>query len=139
MRCRQGVRYLDADVEHLLRRQRVSGYALLQALALELLHHDEGMPVVILNAMNCADVGMIQKRRGPCLAGETFQRFGVAGEIFRNELQSNVAPELEVLGFIHHSHATPAQLPKDAIVGYSLANHERSQPPNAVMLGPPAT
>src|ERR1022692_5018975 len=41
MRRGQSVRHLDADIEHLLRLHGMSGDALLQALALQLLHHDE--------------------------------------------------------------------------------------------------
>jgi hypothetical protein len=52
---------LNANVENLVGCHRLSRDALLQALALQLLHHDEGMPVVILNAVNCADIGMIQQ------------------------------------------------------------------------------
>ena len=111
---------------------------LLQALALQLLHHDEGMPVVILNAMNRADVGMVQQRRRPRLAREAFQRFGVARKIFGDELQGDMPPQLQVLGLIHHTHATTPELAQDAIVGYCLADHEKTQPPNAVMLGSPA-
>jgi hypothetical protein len=56
MRRCQCVRHLDADIKQLLRLHRMSGNALLQALALQLLHHDERMPVVIFNAVDGADV-----------------------------------------------------------------------------------
>src|SRR5882762_5952476 len=94
------------------------------------------MPVVILNAMNRADIGMIQQRRRPRLPPEAFQRFGVAHKIFRNELQRNVPPQLQVFRLVDHAHATAPELPQDAIVGYCLANHEKTEPPDAVMLGP---
>jgi len=61
---------------------------LLQAFTLQLLHHDEGMPVVILNAVNCADVGMISIARPPlAFTFESFQRLGRRPtRFFRNEL-----------------------------------------------------
>ena len=36
---------------------------------------------------------------------------------------SNGAIELEVLGFIHHAHATLAELFENLIVGYGLVDH----------------
>ena len=104
----------------------LSADALLQALALQLLHHDEGMPVVIFNAVDRADIGMIQQRCRPRLSLESFQRFGVAGEIFGNELQRDMPPQLQVLGLVHHAHATAPKLAQDAIVGYCLTDHEKT-------------
>ena len=75
------------------------------------------MPVVILDAMDGADVGMVQQRRRPRLAREAFQRFGVARKIFRDELQGNMPPQLQVFGLVDHAHATAPQLSQDAIVG----------------------
>ena len=111
---------------------------MLQALALQLLHHNEGMAAVILNAMDRADVLMVQQRRRPRLARKAFQRFRVARQVFRDELEGNVPSELQVLGLINHAHTTAPELAQDAIVGYGLADHERTQVPNAVMVGPPA-
>src|SRR5208282_2330809 len=112
---------------------------LLQALALQLLHHDEGVPVVILDTVNRANVGMVQQRRRPRLPREAFQRLGVAHQVFRNELERNVPPQLKVFGLIYHAHTTAPQLAQDAIVGHCLADHESTEPPDAVMLGPPET
>ncbi len=139
MRRRQRVRHLDADIEHALGLHRLSRDGLLQALALQLLHHNEGMAAVILNAVNSADVRMIQQRRRPRLPREAFQRFGVAHKVFRDELQGDMPPQLQVLGLVNHAHTTAPELSQDAIVGYGLADHEKTQLPNAVMLGPPAT
>ena len=83
------------------------------------------MPVVIFNAVDGADIGMVELRRRPRLARKPLQRFGVAGQIFRNKLQRNVPPQLQVLGLIHHAHTTAAQLAKDAVMGDLLADHER--------------
>ena len=105
----------------------LSGNALLQALALQLLHHDEGMAVVILNAVDGADVGMVQQRSRPCFPLEALQRLGIAGQIFRNKLQRNVPPQLEIFGLVNHTHATAPELAQDAIVGDCLANHEKTE------------
>ena len=63
----------------------------LQALALELLHHDEGMAVVVFNPVDRADIGMVQQRGRSRLARESFQRLRIAGEIFWNKLERDVA------------------------------------------------
>ena len=46
---------------------------LLQALAFELLHHDEGMPVVVCDVVDRADIGMVKLRGRLCLALKTLQ------------------------------------------------------------------
>src|SRR5258708_22379534 len=95
------------------------------------------MAMVVLNAMDSADVGMIQQRCRPRLSREAFQRFGVARKIFRDELQGYVPPQLQVFRLVNHAHATAPELSQDAIVGDCLANHEKTEPSDAVMLGPP--
>src|SRR5271156_2366888 len=97
------------------------------------------MPVVVLNAVNRTNVGMVQQRRRPRLPREAFQRLGVAHKVFRDELERNVPPQLQVFGLIYHAHTTAPQLAQDAIVGHCLADHEIKEPPDAVMLGPPET
>ena len=37
-------------------------------------------------------LGMVKQGGSPRLAGETFQRFGVAGQVLRNEFQRDVPP-----------------------------------------------
>src|ERR1700681_1028303 len=113
----------------------MAGNALLQALALQFLHNDEGMPVVLFDPVDRADMRMVQLRGCPRLTLETLQGFGVAHQIFRNELERNVAPQLDVFGLVDYAHTTAPQLSQDAIVGDSLAEHERPRSLQAVILG----
>src|ERR1700739_1225016 len=136
--CHQSVGHLDAHVEHLIDGHGVAGDGLLQALALEPFHHNEGMAVIVFDPVNRADVGMIKQRSSPGLAGESLQRLRVASEIFRDEFQRYVAPEFQVLGLINHTHTPSPELAEDAVVGYLLANHisaGRCPARVAVMLG----
>src|ERR1700722_17085127 len=109
-----------------------SMHPLLEALAFQFLHDNEGMAVVVLNVVNGADVRVVQAGRRSRLAFEAVQRLAVAYEIVRNELKSDMPAEAQVLGLVHHAHASAADFPDDAVMGDRLADHER---PVGVMLG----
>ncbi len=51
--------------------------AVLQRLALQKLHDDEGLAFVLTNLMNGADIGMVERGGGAGLALETLQRLAV--------------------------------------------------------------
>ena len=95
----------------------------LERLALQQLHGDEGPAVRFVDLMNRADVGVIQRRGGSRFTFESFQRLRIAREFFRQELQRDVATELEVFRFVHHAHAAAPELFQDAIVGDGLPDH----------------
>src|SRR3984893_14565382 len=135
VRCSQRVCNLYSGVEHLIQFDGMAGNALLQALTLQLLHNDEGMSLVLFDAMDRADMRMVQLRGCPRLTLETLQRFGVADKIFRDELERNVASQLDVFGLVDDAHTTAPQLSQDAIVGDSLADHERPRSLQAAILG----
>ncbi len=135
VRRNQGVGDLDSHIQDFLDLHGVAGYVLLQALALQPLHHYERMAVIVLDTVNGADVGMVQQRSGPGLAGKSLERLGIAGKVLWNELQGDVAPKFEVLGLINHAHTPAPQFAKDAVMRYLLTNHERARG-SAVMLGP---
>src|SRR4029077_11447005 len=94
------------------------------------------MPVVVFNAVNRADIGVVQLRCGARLAGKTLHRLGVADEVFWNELQRDMAPQFEILGLVDNAHHTAPKFAEDAVMGYLLADHESARPCSAVMLGP---
>ena len=49
----------------------------------------------------------------------------MARHIFGEELQRNLALQLQVFGTTHHTHSAPAKLLKDAIVRNDLIQHRR--------------
>ena len=120
---RQSVGCLYRDLEDLIQIHGLAPDALLQALTLELFHHDKGMAIIVLNIVDRADVGMIQLRCSSRLALETVERLAISKEIFGNELQRDVAAQADVLGLIHDSHATATEFSQNAVVGDRLTNH----------------
>ena len=56
------------------------------------------LAVVLADLVDGADVRMIERRRRARLAMEALHRAGVAGEIVRQELESDVPAETQVLG-----------------------------------------
>ena len=60
MRYIERIGYLNADIEHLVQRQRNPLDPLAQALAFEQLHGDEPLPGALLDGVNRADVWMIE-------------------------------------------------------------------------------
>src|SRR3954470_22488694 len=97
---------------------------LFQALPFKLLHDNEGMAFIVFNAMNGADIGVIKQGSSPSFAGKALQRFGIPGEVFWDEFQRDVAPELEVFSLIDHAHTTAPEFAEDAVMGNLLTDHE---------------
>src|SRR2546428_12182154 len=124
----QRIRHLYRNLQELISLQRFPPDALLQALSLQLLPHDEGMALVILDFVDSADAGMAQLRRSPRFPLEALQGLGVANQIFRDELQGNVTAPADVFGLVHNSHATRTKFAQDAIVGDRLADHGEAPP-----------
>ncbi len=124
MRTIKRIPDLHPEIQYLSHGKRPAADALLQRLAFEELHSDEVLAVVIVNFVNCADVGMIECRGRTRLALETLQCLPIPGHLFRQEFQGDEPTELGVLGPVNHTHAAAAQLFKNAIVGYRLADHE---------------
>ncbi len=131
----QRIRYLNGDVEDLVGFHRLTRDALFEALTLEFFHYDERMSVVVLDAVDGADIRMVELRGGASLSFESLERLGVASKILGDELQRDVAAEFEILRLIDHAHTTASEFSQDAIVGDRLADHYETTPCPAVMLG----
>ena len=54
---------------------------MLQRYAIQKLHRDEGVPVLLANVMDGADIRMIQGRRSLRLALKTGKRLRIAGHV----------------------------------------------------------
>ena len=70
---------LDAKRQYLLDLQWLATDAMLQRHAIQKLHDDEGLPVLLTNFVDGADVGMVQCRSGTSFAAEALQRLRVSG------------------------------------------------------------
>jgi hypothetical protein len=79
--------------------------------------------VLVVNFVDRADVGMVERRcrlRFPLKAAE---RLRVAGDLSRKELERDEAVQLDILGFVHDAHTAAAELFDNAVVRESLADH----------------
>ena len=83
-------------------------------------HGDEGSPIVLVNLVDRADVRMVQSGRSLGFPLETAESLRVVGEFVGQELQGDVATELEVLRLVDHTHAPAADPLEDAVVGDRL-------------------
>src|SRR5215467_14048538 len=93
---------------------------MLEGVAVEALHNDKRLTIVLVDVVNDAEIGVIQGGGGVRLASEAFQSLWATEERFRQELQSDQSRKLRILGFVDHTHTTTAKLLKDAVVGDGL-------------------
>src|SRR5579864_2377459 len=130
MSCIQGIRNFDSQFQHVLNIQWLTGNQVLERLALQVLHRNEGLPFIVSNLIDSADVGMVKSRGSPRLALETLKRLSLSCEFLGQELQRHVPAEFEVLSLIHHTHAATTEFPQNPIMRDSNANHD--SPPQSV-------
>ena len=72
-----------------------------------------------------ADIGMVQRGSSLCFTVETARVLvGLARTSSGQELQSNEAVELRVLGFVDNAHPAAAEFFEDAVVRDGLPNQE---------------
>ena len=99
---------------------------LLQALALQLFHDDEGMAVMVFDFVDGADGGMVQQGRGARLALEALHGLAVAGEIVGKKLDGDMAAQAGVFRLVDHAHPAAAQFAQNAVMGDRLADQGRA-------------
>ena len=115
--------HVNADREQRLHLQRPVADEMFQRLAFQVLHDNEGLVALFPDVMNSADVGMIQ---GGCrlrFAAEAGESGGVAGNVFRKELESNEAMQARVFGLVNHAHPATTKLLDHPVVRDVLADH----------------
>src|ERR1035441_478477 len=71
---------------------------------------------------------MVQGGGGTGLGAKPFQRFGVAFDLLRKELECDQTAQADVLGLIHDPHPATADFLDDAIVRNGLAHHQGKLP-----------
>ena len=115
--------HLDRDGERLIDRERPPVDPLLEALPLDELHRDEGLPLVLVDLVYRADIGMVERGGGLRLVHEAGLGLLVAGELGMEELEGDGAIELRVLGLVHDAHPALAELLEDPVMGDRFADH----------------
>jgi hypothetical protein len=119
----EGVRDLGAEIEDRVELERAGAQPLLQGLAPEELHRDEGPALVLVHVEDRADVGVLERRSRLGFPLEPLECLRVARQLVREELQGDSAPELEILGLVDDAHAAAAELSEHAVVRDRLADH----------------
>src|SRR5271157_3495548 len=97
---------------------------MLQRQPFQKLHGDKGLPVLLANVINRADVRMVQRRRGLGFALKARQRLRIAGHFLGQELERDKAMQPRVLGLVDDAHAAASKLFDDAVVRDGLADHD---------------
>ena len=74
---------------------------------LDVLYRDVVLAVArLIKRVNGADVRVIERRRGAGLLFETLDASGIAGEVAGQELQGHLAPQPQLGGEPHFTHAS---------------------------------
>ena len=92
-------------------RESRRGFAdpLRQRDAVDALEHEKAEAVGLFDAVNCADVRVIQLRQHPRLALEARQAIAIDGQRARQDLDRDLASELGVVRQIDFTHAACAE------------------------------
>jgi hypothetical protein len=117
------VRNLDAELDNAVELERMAFDEMFEGLTFEQLHHEELLSFVFADVVDRADVRMVQRGRGTCLALKTLRRRGILRPLQRQELERHVPAEPDILGAVHDAHAAPAELLEDPVVRDGLAEH----------------
>src|SRR6266481_674327 len=87
------------------------------------------------NLVDGAYVRMVQRGRSFRFPPESAEGLRVVGEFVGQELQGDVAAELQVFRLIHHTHTPAADPAEDAVMGDGLPNDWTRVFHRAVILG----
>ncbi len=83
-------------------------------------------PCCVVNLVDRADVGMIQRRSSLGLALKTGKSLRIFGNVIGQKLKGNKPAKLHVFRLVDNTHPTAAEFVDDAIVGDSLADHAQN-------------
>ena len=114
---------LDAERKQRVQLHRTIADDMFQRRAVQVLHDDERLAVLLADVVNGADIRMIERRRSPRLAAESLQRLPVLGHFLRQEFQRDEAVKPSVFRLVNHTHAAAAKLFDDAVMRDNLAHH----------------
>jgi len=78
--------------------------------------------MLVVDLIDRADIGMVQRRCSLGFALEASQRLWVFGDIVRQKLKCDEATQLHVLGFVNDTHPAAAQLLDDLVMRDGLPN-----------------
>jgi hypothetical protein len=82
---------LNRQFQHFFERKRFARNAVPQCFAVEKLHRNELLAVLLANVVDSANAWVIQRRSGLCFSAEAFESSGVVGCLARQEFQTDWA------------------------------------------------
>jgi hypothetical protein len=101
----EGLGDLSSDEQGLVHRQRSELQARGEIVAVDELQHEKRLAFRLLEAVDGADVGVVERRQQLRLAAEPRQAFRVLRDRRRQHLDGNLAIQAGVAGAIHRAHA----------------------------------
>src|SRR3984885_4928211 len=108
---------------------RPPGDAVFQRLPLKEFHDDESLSIFLVNLMDGADVGMVQRRCGAGFTLKAVQGLAIFGKFVRKKLERDGTAEFDILSPVNYTHAAAAQFLDDAVMRYGLADQLRERAP----------
>ena len=119
----EGVGDINGDRHQQLDLKRLIADQVLQGLAFQVLHGDEGAPVVLANVVNCANIRMIQAGSGLRFAAKAAEQMLVGVDFVGKKFEGDEAPQASVLGLENHAHPPAAEFFNHPVMRDSLADH----------------
>jgi hypothetical protein len=83
-----------------------------EGLPLEVLHHDDGLALILGNLVRLDDVGVIEPRGEPGLAQEHVPEFGIAGQVLLERLEDDELAEAARAARDREVHVRRSALPE---------------------------
>ena len=114
---------LDGEPQQRVQFHRTPRDQILQGHALEILHGDKRLAILLANVVDGADVGMVQRGSGLGLALKAAERRGILGHFIGQKLERDKAMQPRVFRFVNHTHPAAAQLLDNAVVRNGLSDH----------------
>src|SRR5579862_7515693 len=121
----QSVGDFDSQIEDHVAFQTLPSDPVPKRLPLQEFHGDKGFALGLVNLVDSANIGMIKCRSSFGFALKTAERLGAFGYAVGQELESNKAAKLHILGLEYDAHRAGAEFLDDVIVRDGLPNHWR--------------
>src|SRR5215469_13302947 len=101
----QPVQNLNSKIKEFRSWQRMFLDMALKSLAVQQLHRNERLALILINVVYGADIRMVQRRRSVGLSLKAFEGLLVTREVQRQKLECDQASQLSVFRFVHNAHA----------------------------------
>ena len=134
VRSLQAIGNLDRQLQQLRGAHRLSVNAVAQRLPFENFHHQKRLAFVIVDVVKRADARVIQRGSSTRFALKAFQCRTIASEFRREKLQSNGAPQPNILGSVNDAHPASAKFFDDAVMRNGNADQRRRVGQGAAIL-----